>query len=133
MDLSKLISIATCGSRILGENAAVIHTAGVGPTLADRMKRVAREVAECTANARTLIVDLLLCESLQAVAQQQIVDPDFQPTVAEPAYRSGGPTVAIDEATTIFTRWAASMRRLPHCFEPTDMRLLLPSRHQEKA
>jgi hypothetical protein len=40
----------------------------------------------------------LLCMSMQAVAQQQIVDTDFQPTVAKPAYSSGGPVVAIDEA-----------------------------------
>jgi hypothetical protein len=37
--------------------------------------------------------------SLQAFAQQQIVDPDFRPEVAKPAYPSGGgPTIAIDEA-----------------------------------
>jgi hypothetical protein len=33
-----------------------------------------------------------------AVAQQQIVDADFQPAVAMPAYPKGGPTVAVDEA-----------------------------------
>src|SRR5215831_1092175 len=35
---------------------------------------------------------------LAAVAQQQIVDADFQAVVAMPAYPKGGPTVAIDEA-----------------------------------
>jgi hypothetical protein len=35
---------------------------------------------------------------LAAVAQQQIVDTDFRPVVAMPAYPKGGPTVAIDEA-----------------------------------
>jgi len=49
-------------------------------------------------NARHLAVVSLLCMSLQAVAQQQIVDPDFQPVVARPTYPSRGPTVAIDEA-----------------------------------
>jgi hypothetical protein len=33
-----------------------------------------------------------------AHARQQVVDPDFKPIVAKPAYPSGGPTVAIDEA-----------------------------------
>ena len=45
-----------------------------------------------------LIVVLLLCISLRTVAQQQIVDPDFQTSIKKPAYKSGGPTVAIDEA-----------------------------------
>ena len=40
----------------------------------------------------------LLCVSLRSAAQQQTVDPDFQATVARPAYPNGGPTVAIDEA-----------------------------------
>jgi len=44
---------------------------------------------------RTLIMASLLA---QALAQQQIVDPDFRPAVAKPAYPNGGPTVAIDEA-----------------------------------
>ena len=48
--------------------------------------------------ARTLIMVPLVCMSMQAVAQQQIVDPDFQPMVAKPAYPNGGPAVAIDEA-----------------------------------
>src|SRR5215471_10665650 len=47
---------------------------------------------------RTLIMVSLLCVTLQAVAQQQIVDPDFQPTVSKPAYPNGGPAIAIDEA-----------------------------------
>jgi hypothetical protein len=46
----------------------------------------------------SLIAGLLLCISLRAAAQQQIVDPDFQTTITKPAYKSGGPTVAIDEA-----------------------------------
>ena len=33
-----------------------------------------------------------------AVAQQQVVDPDFRPSVASPAYAANGPVVAIDEA-----------------------------------
>jgi len=37
-----------------------------------------------------------------ARAQQQIVDPDFQPIVERPAYTRGGPTVAIDEAHSNF-------------------------------
>jgi hypothetical protein len=44
------------------------------------------------------LVVLFLCISLGAVAQQQIVDPDFDTTIKKPAYKSGGPTVAIDEA-----------------------------------
>jgi hypothetical protein len=51
-----------------------------------------------TRMGRTLIVVSLVCASMQMLAQQQIVDPDFHPTVAKPAYRDGGPTVAIDEA-----------------------------------
>jgi hypothetical protein len=47
---------------------------------------------------RTLIMVSLLCMSMHIVGQQQIVDPDFQPTVARPAYSNGGPAVAIDEA-----------------------------------
>jgi hypothetical protein len=47
---------------------------------------------------RILILVSLLCASVQTVAQQQIVDPDFRSTVAKPAYPNGGPTVAIDEA-----------------------------------
>jgi hypothetical protein len=46
----------------------------------------------------SLIVALLLCICLRAAAQQQIADPDFQTTIEKPAYKSGGPTVAIDEA-----------------------------------
>ena len=41
---------------------------------------------------------VVLCISPGAVAQQQIVDPDFYTTIKKPAYKSGGPTVAIDEA-----------------------------------
>ena len=33
-----------------------------------------------------------------AIAQEQIVDPDFKPSVVSPAYKSNGPVVAIDEA-----------------------------------
>jgi hypothetical protein len=40
-----------------------------------------------------------------AMAQQQIVDPDFHPTVERPAYAEGrGPVVAIDEAHLNFHR-----------------------------
>ena len=46
----------------------------------------------------SLTVVLLFCIPLWAAAQQQIVDPDFQTTIKRPAYKSGGPTVAIDEA-----------------------------------
>src|SRR5689334_2018755 len=42
---------------------------------------------------------LLACiPILAAVAQQQIIDTDFQPVVAMPAYPRAGPTIAIDEA-----------------------------------
>jgi len=33
-----------------------------------------------------------------ALAQQQVIDPDFKAAVANPAYKAGGPVVAIDEA-----------------------------------
>jgi hypothetical protein len=39
---------------------------------------------------------------MSAGAQQQIVDPDFQPVVESPAYATGGPTVAIDQAHSNF-------------------------------
>jgi hypothetical protein len=45
-----------------------------------------------------LIMVLMLYVSLRPAAQQQIVDPDFQPATAKPAYPNGGPIVAIDEA-----------------------------------
>jgi hypothetical protein len=41
---------------------------------------------------------LLFCIPLRAVAQQQIVDPDFQTTIKRPTYKGVGPIVAIDEA-----------------------------------
>jgi hypothetical protein len=48
---------------------------------------------------RLLGMLFLACTSIfPAVAQQQIVDTDFQPAVAMPAYLKGGPTVAIDES-----------------------------------
>src|SRR5262245_52234591 len=47
---------------------------------------------------RTLNMVSLLFLSMEAVAQQQIVDPDFQPAISKPAYPNGGPAVAIDEA-----------------------------------
>ncbi len=59
-----------------------------------------------TRMARTLIMVPLVGISMQAVAQQQIVDPDFQPTVAKPAYPNGGPAVAIDEAHDNFHTFA---------------------------
>ncbi|MDP3740253.1 MAG: DUF4350 domain-containing protein [Hyphomonadaceae bacterium] len=45
-------------------------------------------------------IALVFCSLLAqvATAQQQVVDPDFKPAVASPAYASGGPVVAIDEA-----------------------------------
>jgi hypothetical protein len=45
-----------------------------------------------------MIVMFLFCIALRVAAQQQIVDPDFHAAVKKPAYKSGGPTVAIDEA-----------------------------------
>lgn len=45
-----------------------------------------------------------LATALPAVAQQQMVDPDFHPTVARPAYAADGPVVAIDEAHANFHR-----------------------------
>jgi hypothetical protein len=44
-----------------------------------------------------MVALLLLSVSLSAIAQQQVVDPDFRPTIAKSAYPNGGPTVAIDE------------------------------------
>src|SRR5262245_49969514 len=81
----------------MGENTAAYAEQVSGRLLAEAMKRTTRG-SRMAANTRTLIVAWLLCVSLHAVAQQQIVDPDFQPRIAESAYPSGGPTVAIDEA-----------------------------------
>ena len=47
----------------------------------------------------------LAAVALPAQAQQQMVDPDFRPTVERPAYAAGqGPVVAIDEAHANFHR-----------------------------
>ncbi|MCS6622817.1 DUF4350 domain-containing protein [Roseibacterium beibuensis] len=52
-----------------------------------------------------LILFLALTAAAPAVAQQQMVDPDFRPTVANPAYAEGqGPVVVIDEAHANFHR-----------------------------
>lgn len=48
---------------------------------------------------------IALALAAPAVAQQQMVDPDFAPTVARPAYGAqAGPVVAIDEAHANFHR-----------------------------
>jgi len=39
---------------------------------------------------------------LAAAGQQQVVDPDFKTVVEKPAYRTNGPTVAIDESHNNF-------------------------------
>jgi hypothetical protein len=44
----------------------------------------------------------VLLLSAAIAAGQQIVDPDFKPAVANPAYRAKGPVVAIDEAHANF-------------------------------
>ena len=52
-----------------------------------------------------LILSLALTTAAPAMAQQQMVDPDFRPTVERPAYAAGqGPVVAIDEAHANFHR-----------------------------
>ena len=52
-----------------------------------------------------LILSLALTAAAPAVAQQQMVDPDFRPTVERPAFAEGqGPVVAIDEAHANFHR-----------------------------
>ncbi len=44
----------------------------------------------------------LVLASVSALAQQQIADPDFDTSVATPAYSRSGPTVVIDEAHNNF-------------------------------
>ena len=52
-----------------------------------------------------LILSLSLTATAPAMAQQQMVDPDFRPTVENPAYAEGqGPVVVIDEAHANFHR-----------------------------
>ena len=52
-----------------------------------------------------LILTLTLATAGPALAQQQMVDPDFRPTVERPAYAEGqGPVVVIDEAHANFHR-----------------------------
>ena len=52
-----------------------------------------------------LILSLALTAGAPAMAQQQMVDPDFRPTVERPAYGAGqGPVVVIDEAHANFHR-----------------------------
>ena len=48
-----------------------------------------------TKRTRILLAVLLSC-GLSAFAQQQMADPNFQATVADPAYRANGPKVVID-------------------------------------
>jgi hypothetical protein len=50
------------------------------------------------ASAVLSVAALAALASVAAGAGQQVVDPDFKPSVARPAYPSAGPTVAIDEA-----------------------------------
>ena len=52
--------------------------------------------------ATCLLTILLASAAAPAHAQQQIVDPDFDPRVAEPAYRADGPRVTIDAAHNNF-------------------------------
>jgi hypothetical protein len=49
---------------------------------------------------RAVILGLafVLASSPLALAQQQLIDPDFKPRVARPAYAAAGPVIAIDEA-----------------------------------
>lgn len=47
---------------------------------------------------------ITLAVAAPAVAQQQMVDPDFHPTVAAPAYAGEGPIVVIDAAHNNFHR-----------------------------
>ena len=49
-------------------------------------------------NRRVLVIGCLLLVPASAVAQQQLVDPDFRAVVSQPAYSNNGPVVAIDEA-----------------------------------
>lgn len=52
-----------------------------------------------------LTLSLVLTLAAPAAAQQQMVDPDFRPTVERPAWAEGqGPVVAIDEAHANFHR-----------------------------
>jgi hypothetical protein len=46
----------------------------------------------------TLVVLWALTAAGPALAQQQLVDPDFTPHVAQPAYAADGPVVVIDQA-----------------------------------
>jgi hypothetical protein len=45
-----------------------------------------------------ILLGVLCLAAGPAIAQQQIVDPDFKPAVARPAYAANGPVAAIDEA-----------------------------------
>ena len=52
-----------------------------------------------------LILSLALTAAAPALAQQQMVDPDFRPVVERPAWAEGqGPVVVIDEAHANFHR-----------------------------
>lgn len=51
-----------------------------------------------------LFFGLALALAAPAAAQQQMVDPDFRPEVARPAYAADGPMVVIDEAHANFHR-----------------------------
>lgn len=46
----------------------------------------------------TLAIALIVLAAAPAVAQEQMTDPDFAPTVAHPAYAADGPVVVIDGA-----------------------------------
>src|SRR5262245_34854901 len=48
------------------------------------------------------ILLLCCCSARVALGAQQVVDPDFHPTVERPAYPANGPAVAIDEAHSNF-------------------------------
>lgn len=56
------------------------------------------------------ILALAAAAPIHASAQQQIVDPDYKPAVANPAYVRDGPVVAIDEAHANFHTAAGNYR-----------------------
>jgi hypothetical protein len=66
-----------------------------------------RAARESTMHSSGRLISLRLCALLLLVsaglcAQQQIVDPEFNPIVDMPAYKRDGPTVSIDEAHSNF-------------------------------
>jgi hypothetical protein len=58
-----------------------------------------------------------------AVAQQQLVDPDFKPAVAEPAYKASGPVVAIDEAHNNFHTMSGNYRPFAELLQADGYRM----------